>query len=63
MFTHTRVVIPSQLVQKVTDTPGETAQTKSSLQYVEGKELPVVSVQRVVLRSLGRRLARLHPNK
>ena len=37
MFTLTRVVSPSELVQKVTVTPGETAQAKSSQQGVEGK--------------------------
>ena len=37
MFTLTRVVSPSELVQKVTVTPGETAQAKPSLQGVEGK--------------------------
>ena len=61
-----RVVSPSELAQKVTDTPGENAQTKSSRQGVEGKELPVVPLWRVVLQlsleELGRR-PRLHPNK
>jgi hypothetical protein len=50
MYTLTRVVGPFELVQKVTDTPGETAQAKPSLQGVEGKELPGLRAE-VVVRS------------
>ena len=47
----------SELVRKVTDTPGKTAQTKPSLQVqgVEGKEMPMVSVRVVVGLGLERR--------
>ena len=45
MFTLTRVAsrYPVWAEQKVTDTPGETAQAKPSLHGVEGKELPGLS--------------------
>ena len=48
MFTLTRVVSPSELVETVTVTPGETAQAKPLLQGVEGKELPTLSAEVVL---------------
>ena len=41
MFTPTQVVSPSELVPKLTDAPGETAQAKSALQGVGAKNFQV----------------------
>ena len=49
MFTLTRVVSPSELVQTVPVTPGEAAQAKPLLQGVEGKELPGLTVSAEVV--------------